>query len=218
MKYTGRVVVFLLVFVINSSYIAYYYMVDGHVEIIEKVGLPIMLCLAWFFGRQYDQAKFLSDRDVLTKAYNRRFIYKTFSKLQSKVNRMKDKLTVFVVDIDKFKCINDTYGHEIGDEVLQQISNALLSSVRKIDIVSRWGGDEFLIIVPCTDKIGIEIVIHDIEKDLQKLSRHLKADISVSIGTAIYPNDAKTLDDLVRIADRNMYHFKARKAGNQQKM
>ncbi|MBP1932554.1 GGDEF domain-containing protein [Ammoniphilus resinae] len=160
---------------------------------------------------QYDKAKFLAEKDVLTEVYNRRFVYGIFDKMVIKVNANHQKLSLFVVDVNEFKSINDTYGHEVGDEVLLRISNTLLQNTRKVDVVARWGGDEFLIIAPFTDREGTAVIIKRIEKELQELSKQMKADISVSIGTAMYPTDAKTLDDLIKVADKNMYQVKESK-------
>jgi hypothetical protein len=79
-KYKGRIITFFLVLIINSSYIAYYSIRDGQIEKIEVIGLPIMLSLAWWFGKQYDQVKYLAENDVLTDSYNRRFVQQVFPK------------------------------------------------------------------------------------------------------------------------------------------
>jgi diguanylate cyclase (GGDEF)-like protein len=209
MKYTGRIVGVILVVVIGILMTTIHFLKYGKIDNADIIVSIIMAFIVWFFiGRQYDRFKFLSEKDFLTEVYNRRFVYRTFKKLLSKIDMSKEKLSIFVVDIDKFKSINDTYGHEMGDQVLQRISNTLLNNTRKIDVVARWGGDEFLIIIPYTDQIRAEGIIKRIERELQELSKQMETDITVSIGTAIYPTDARTLDDLIRVADKNMYKVK----------
>ena len=101
------------------------------------------------------------------------------------------------------------YGHETGDEVLTHFSNLLVRTTSKSEIVARFAGDEFIIMAPFTDEKGKDIIINQINKELRKLSEELNIDISVSIGTSVYPDDAKTLDGLLRIADQNMYKQKS---------
>ncbi len=124
--------------------------------------------------------------------------------------KRKEKLTMFLIDVDNFKSINDTYGHEMGDKVLQYISRILLSNTTKKEIVARWAGDEFLIISPYSNEKSEDVKIKQIENGLKKLSEEIHMDVSVSIGTSVYPNDAKTLDVLLNTADRKMYERKSR--------
>jgi diguanylate cyclase (GGDEF)-like protein len=81
-------------------------------------------------------------------------------------------------------------------------------SVRKSDIIARWGGDEFLIIAPCANEEDMKVIIKRLNNELQELSKKLGISISVSSGYAIYPNDAKIIDDLINIADTKMYSVK----------
>jgi diguanylate cyclase (GGDEF)-like protein len=118
---------------------------------------------------------------------------------------------LFLIDIDHFKIINDTYGHQMGDRVLQQLSNILLANTRERDIVARLAGDEFLIIAPFNNEKNKDMIINRINKELKKSSEELNIDIFVSIGTSEYPNDARTLDTLLNIADDNMYKVKSQK-------
>ncbi|GIM46263.1 hypothetical protein DNHGIG_18120 [Collibacillus ludicampi] len=141
----------------------------------------------------------------MTELYNRRFVYKTFPKILAKAKKRNQRIQVFIVDVDDFKKINDSFGHEIGDSVLQSISTALLQNTRKTDIVARWGGDEFLIILSCDDSLPF---IERIEENLQKISNEIRRNISISIGNSIYPDNGGSLDDLIKNADKDMYKLK----------
>jgi diguanylate cyclase (GGDEF)-like protein len=211
MKYTGRIaiVTVTLVFIIIIRGYGFLYLNYSPIK-FPLIGIIIIL-IFWWLGKQYDMVKFLSDKDALTKIYNRRYVIHTFPKLLALVDRKDEKLSLFLMDIDNFKMINDTYGHETGDKVLQHFSNLLLINTSKSDIVARWAGDEFLIISPFTDEKGQDIMIKRINKELKKSSETLKIDLSVSIGTSEYPNDAKTLDVLLNIADQSMYKLKFQK-------
>lgn len=125
------------------------------------------------------------------------------------MGKRNKKLTLFLIDVDNFKNINDTLGHEIGDKVLQYISSILLSNTTKKEIIARWAGDEFLIISSYSKKEIDNLIIKQIKNELRKLSKEINIDVSVSIGTSVYPNDAKTLESLLSTADREMYKMKS---------
>jgi diguanylate cyclase (GGDEF)-like protein len=211
MKYTGRIaiVTIALVFIVLARVYGMIYLNYSPIN-FPFFGMFILL-IFWWLGKQYDTVKFLSVKDVLTKLYNRRYVIHAFPKLSVLVDRKVEKLSLFLIDLDNFKMINDTYGHERGDKVLQHLSNVLLIITSKSDIVARWAGDEFLIISPFTDEKDKEIINKRIHKELKKSFEELKIDITVSIGTSEYPKDAKTLDVLLNIADQNMYKIKSQK-------
>ena len=209
MKYKGRIIVVIvalvLTLVIRGYAILYYHYPPFKFPFF---GLFILL-VCWWLGKQYDMVKFLSENDTLTKIYNRRYVIHTFPKLSVLMDRKDKKLILFFIDINNFKRINDNYGHETGDKVLKYLSNLLVMTASKSDIVARFAGDEFIIIAPFTDEKGKDIMINQINKKLKKSSEELNIDLSVSIGTSVYPNDAKTLDGLLNIADQNMYEQKS---------
>lgn len=211
MKYTGRILTAMLVFIVNCIYISYYLIIDGRIDIIEKIGLPITVLTAWWFGKQYDKAKFFSEKDPLTEVYNRRFIYKSFSKVITKSKKRNNKINILLIDINNFKKINDTYGHKEGDAVLKIVANTLRANQSKLEIIARWGGDEFLIVSPsavCRDQTKmVEQIEFAVKKELGKCPK-LTSDLGISIGVATYPDQAKTLNDLVSIADSDMYKVK----------
>ncbi|HEY0828299.1 MAG TPA: GGDEF domain-containing protein [Bacilli bacterium] len=214
MKYTGRiytVIVALVAIVIMRVYGTLYYNFPAWK--FPFLGL-IVIIVYWWLGKKYDQVKLLSEKDVLTKVYNRRYVTRTFPKLSVLMDKKEEKLSLFLIDVDDFKRINDTYGHKLGDTVLQQLAIILSRNTGKRDIVARWSGDEFLIIAPFTNEIGKEIIITHINNELHKFSDELNIHISVSIGTAQYPNDAKSLDGLLVIADEDMYKLKFQKKTN----
>jgi diguanylate cyclase (GGDEF)-like protein len=214
MNYKGRIIAFLLDLLFIILFVSSYYKTYGEIKYFECLGDIFSLCLAWWCGKQYDKANFLSEKDVLTEVYNRRYVLQIFSKMLAKVDKSREKLSVFVIDIDHFKKINDTYGHKMGDRVIQHISNTLLTNTRKNDVVARWGGDEFLVIAPNQDNMTSHSMLKRIENELDEISERMQIQISSSIGVAIYPDDAKSLDDLVKIADRNMYQIKDFKKRN----
>lgn len=206
MKYKGRIVTFLLVLGINSIYMVYYYIRDSFISRMEYIGLPILLLFAWWFGKQYDSAKFFSEKDALTGIYNRRFVEGIFLKIKAAADRNGQEIAVHFIDINNFKTINDNFGHKEGDKLLKVLSNQLEKSVQDNDIVARWGGDEFIILSKnnkTNDTMG------QIHQNLKMISTTY-TEISVSTGTATYPSEGRTLDDLLRVADKKMYNMKIR--------
>lgn len=148
--------------------------------------------------------------DVLTKLPNRRFVMKELQKLFYNWERYGQIFSILFIDLDKFKLVNDTFGHEVGDEVLIWVAELLKSNIRETDIACRLGGDEFIVICPHTDKDGA----HAIESKLIKYSHENQNDIlkywkpSMSIGVAAIHSGIKTSSEILKEADAAMYKIK----------
>jgi diguanylate cyclase (GGDEF)-like protein len=210
-RYKGRIITLLLVLLVNLLYTAFYFFRDGYVDWIEYSGYPILLPLAWWFGKQYDKAKYYSEKDPLTGIYNRRYVESAFTSIKSRLEQNGQSGAVLLLDVNDFKLVNDYLGHKIGDEYLILITNQLKKSVRKTDIVARWGGDEFLILSPdIQKKEELDKMLERIHHNLNQLAFN-DVKISVSIGSALYPKHGKDLDELLKVADKNMYHLKTQK-------
>jgi diguanylate cyclase (GGDEF)-like protein len=210
MKYRGRIVITSVVFALIATARIYgniYY--NYPISQLPLIGI-IAILICWWLGSQYDKVKFYSEKDVLTESYNRRFVIQIFPKLLAQMDKRNEKLSLFLIDVDNFKKINDTYGHAMGDRVLKYISSILVSNTTKKEIVARWAGDEFLIISPYSDEKSRDVILNHINNSLKELSDEIKMAVSVSIGTSMYPNDAKTLDALLNTADHEMYRLKSR--------
>jgi diguanylate cyclase (GGDEF)-like protein len=202
MKYTGRIT--LISISLSFTLISIFIFKESLMEEIPTAIITVML--GWLFGKQYDKAKFLSEKDFLTGAYNRRFVYESFPKL----NKKSSYISILLIDINNFKQLNDKYGHESGDKALKVLGSLLLKNTRKTDIVSRWGGDEFLLLLSNVDQKDIEKIKVRIENEVSKeIGAYCKElNIGVSIGEATYPYEGKTLDDVIKVADQNMYNIK----------
>ena len=158
--------------------------------------------------RAYERITMVANHDDLTGLANRRMFYELFDLHRSHANERGSRMALIFLDLDRFKPINDTYGHESGDLVLIEIGCRLKSATRAEDIVARIGGDEFVVIVPnIPDVAAVRSIADKIRRRLSKPIVLVNESVSVgaSIGIACYPDDGDTSDDLLRIADTAMY-------------
>jgi len=156
----------------------------------------------------------LAHFDVLTGSYRRGYGLNLLEQQIKTANRNKTFITLFYLDIDRLKYINDTFGHNEGDKVLKEAAKLLKSTLREVDIICRIGGDEFLLILPDTSPEKAPQIRERINKNLKKLNQKLNRayKISFSIGLSFYnPSNPLSIDELIRIADEKMYKEKEKK-------
>jgi len=156
----------------------------------------------------------LAHFDVLTGCCSRGYGLNLLEQQIKTANRKKTSVTLFYLDIDRFKYINDVFGHKEGDIVLKEVVNLFKSTLREIDIICRIGGDEFLLILSDTSPEKAPIINEKINKKLEKLNQKLAKPykIDFSIGLSYYdPSNPLSIEELIRIADENMYEDKKKK-------
>lgn len=190
----------------------------------EKFHIEIMDILSTYLGIAIQNAKNLeltkiqSNIDGLTQIYNYRYFEKVVSSYEN-THHLSDNIShysVILLDIDHFKRVNDTYGHETGNEVLHQLASRLVASVRDAGVVARYGGEEFAIFLPdCTEQKAYKLakqirkeIIHRpfiSFKHILNQRDPIELFITVSIGIATYPTHCRSLLELIRHADRAMY-------------
>ncbi len=164
-----------------------------------------------YSGILYQRVKDLSIRDSLTGLYNHGFIIKTLERAFKVADRYKKPLSIIMGDIDKFKSINDNFGHLSGDFVIEKISSILLESIRDIDYVGRYGGEEFLIILPETSKKGAINVAERIRKKIEDTEFNIISPplrVTISFGVASLEDGIKTSTNLLKKADEALYRAK----------
>jgi diguanylate cyclase (GGDEF)-like protein len=153
----------------------------------------------------------LTNKDPLTGAYNRRYFYDISQKLIAISKREHKPLSLAIIDIDNFKNINDTYGHDIGDEVIKALVNSINESIRESDILVRFGGEEFIILLPNISIEQTSIVMEKVRNNVQQLKlQGSTISFTISGGVSEYI-DTDTIDTIVKRADENLY--KAKKSG-----
>ena len=158
-----------------------------------------------------DMLREQSLRDQLTGLYNRRFLDETIDKIAAQIKRRGTTLGILMVDIDYFKEVNDTYGHDMGDKVLKEIAKVLVKSVREADLVIRFGGEEFLVLlmdvqsgksVEIAEKIRKAVESHTIESFGVVLRK------TVSVGVSEFPEDSEKIWQCIKYADVALYKAK----------
>jgi len=142
-------------------------------------------------------------KDELTGLPNVRYFKYIFSKELGRAKRFVNTLSLMVIDINKFKEINDTKGHLAGDRCIRGVAEILSKNIRRYDILCRYGGDEFVIIFPRVSKKQTQIIKKELQNDIEKTSS-----ITTSIGVSTYPKDGKSLKTLFNKADKDMYKDK----------
>ncbi|MBM7585300.1 diguanylate cyclase (GGDEF)-like protein [Bacillus pakistanensis] len=209
MKYKGRW--FCILFGFSSFFIfqlgGFYFIGEVYVQEFSLKCLLLIpfLLLTWFIGYQYDKVKFYAEQDFLTEVYNRRYVYTIFPKLKKRYAF----IYFLVIDIDHFKYINDTYGHAYGDKALKVLTNVLKEKTGKEDIIARWGGDEFIILSPSVgNHKDVEQMVRNMFVAMEDQNKTSTENISISIGFSRYPDEGQQLEELLKLADENMYKHK----------
>jgi len=162
------------------------------------------------------QLKLLASTDSLTQLYNRRYFYEISKHIFDLMKRNKNNLSILMLDIDKFKHVNDTYGHNFGDNVLVEFAKTMQVLTRKSDIICRWGGEEFIILLPQTDSKGALLMAEKIRENVQNsiiaLDNGKEFQFSVSIG--VHTVDQKSNINIEKAINKSdLALYKAKESG-----
>ena len=162
--------------------------------------------------RAHDQLEYLANMDALTDLPNRRLFMDRLTQAMQRATRLDRQLAVLFIDLDRFKVINDTLGHRVGDQLLTEVARRLCACVRTSDTVARLGGDEFTILLE--DVASRKAVGQIADTILATLRQGIRIDdrqffISASVGITLFPDDAQSIDELLSRADLSMYQAKS---------
>jgi len=169
--------------------------------------------MAIFNAKLHQRTKILAITDALTGLHNHRYFQEIFDLELSRAERYQKRLAVLMIDVDDFKKFNDTYGHPAGDKILVAIGKLISRSLRKVDFAFRYGGEEFIILLP---EAGLESAVNAAERLRENIDKETVGivgcgtveGVTVSIGVACYPDDGTTRAELFRVVDTLLYKAK----------
>jgi diguanylate cyclase (GGDEF)-like protein/putative nucleotidyltransferase with HDIG domain len=160
----------------------------------------------------FEQTREDSLRDALTGLPNTRYMFTHLTRELARAQRLGTEVAILVLDLDDFKRINDTYGHQTGDRALQEVSRALRETVRHYDVCARYAGDEFIIVLPGCGAEEAEAKRVELQNAVSDISLEVAPDqpvqVSMSAGAAVFPSDGETYEILLATADGRMYRDK----------
>lgn len=161
-----------------------------------------------------ESMRFLAHHDSLTGLPNRYLLMERLEQALSQARRSEQPLGVLFIDLNGFKQVNDTHGHDVGDMLLNKVADRLQGLLRESDTLARMGGDEFVILLPQVDgKAGVETLITRIDSAFQTPFDlgHLTIESRPSVGFSLFPESGESTEELLRVADQQMYHDKQTK-------
>jgi len=161
----------------------------------------------------YQKMSNLAITDDLTKLFNLRYLYRALDTEVKRCKRYKSKFSVIFLDLDSFKLVNDRHGHLVGSKTLREVAGILVSILRDVDIIARYGGDEFVILLPHTP---VDMAVKIAERIQSEINRHifliedgLAIRVTASFGVAGYPDHARDEVELLKLSDQAMYMAKS---------
>lgn len=176
---------------------------------IERLGMIRNLAYLIFINLENNKLRSMATTDKLTSTSTRKYYESKFDQFVGNTKLNNGSFSILMLDIDKFKNVNDSYGHRKGDEVLAAIGRTLKSIIRSTDIVARYGGEEFIILLKNTTEEDALNIAEKIRKNIENLKiQGIDHNITVSIGISLYPQHGQFKDDLVEKADQALYNAK----------
>ena len=186
--------------------------VSGDGDLLEAAAEQV--ALAVLRDRVLSMARHQASTDGLTGLYNYRFLIDYLERQVAVADRGNSTLSVLMLDLDRFKALNDAHGHQLGDEALRVFARTLTGSIRRSDLAARYGGEEFVVVMSNTDSAEARVVAEKIRTNVAGISlpvegRGAPIRFTVSIGGATFPHDAHQTQPLLRQADAAMYRAKS---------
>jgi two-component system, cell cycle response regulator len=196
---------------VNDELIDEYVLRDGD---FIKIGRTIFKFLTGsnIENSYHEEIYRLTTIDGLTQIFNKRYFMETLEREISRAHRYRRDLSLIMMDIDKFKPINDTFGHLAGDSVLKQLASVIKARIRREDIMSRYGGEEFAIVLPEVDEQNAHQTAEKIRKLVEKTAfkfEETRIPVTISMGLATLRPDVHDPAEFIKLADAKLYEAKA---------
>ncbi len=190
---------------------------DEHIRLLETISRTAAEAIAK--SQQHDETKAHALTDPMTGLPNARSLQMHFEKEMGRAGRAGSNFQVLVMDLDGFKAVNDTFGHKVGDEMLREVGKVIKDQLREYDFLSRYGGDEFVAVIPEAEHEIVADLCSRIEKAVCDLRLPVEggdfATVGISLGSAGFPQHGQTFDQMIVAADKAMYVRKSsRKLSN----
>jgi diguanylate cyclase (GGDEF)-like protein len=192
------------------------YYTEDHVRLIERVAeqAGAVIHNAITFEQTHED----SLTDPLTGLPNRRSLFVHLSRELARADRLKSEMALIVLDVDGFKGINDTYGHQVGDRALREVAGALQNGLRPYDLCVRYAGDEFIIVLTDCGREAADAKRRELQARVEDIRLEARPGrpirLAVSAGAAVFPDDGTTYEALLADADHQMYRDKAARRGS----
>ena len=185
---------------------------DADTALLSAVGSQIASIIE--VAQLHDTLKREANNDPLTRLFNRRRFLERAQQEAVRAESAGETFSLLFLDVDDLKLINDSYGHLAGDALLREVANAIMDAVRGEDTVARYGGDEFVVLLPATNATAAATVAQRVTDGIARhrfmAGRELVAIPGVSLGIATFPHDGRTIDQLLSVADATLYREKRR--------
>ena len=156
----------------------------------------------------------ISEYDSLTETLNRRAFFRVAEYLLLLNERMRIPLVFIFIDLDNFKAVNDQFGHDMGDKVLKHFSDMVQSNFRQTDIIARYGGDEFVILLTNTSRGDAESAVQKLQVEYRDWAQNNGLPVSFSFGLSVAPEGRSNLGDILKQADAALYNAKTKGCEN----
>ncbi|HEU5141355.1 MAG TPA: EAL domain-containing protein [Bacillales bacterium] len=221
MGYKGRISGIIFAIIGVWIWVGYsYWRFDAYTSVdwmlVDASAFLVYLVIGWWVGRNHDKAKFYAQKDSLTHTLNRGYFMEKASRICERAAGNGHHVAIIVLDLDRFKVINDSWGHHVGDQIIQEVAVRIQSCLNGRDMVARSGGDEFIILLDETDLAETKRIVEEINSQIFSplLIDKQELHISASVGISMYPHDGDSLGTLIKFADTAMYMSKQAGTGN----
>lgn len=196
-----------------AGYFINFYLPSNIATLVWLILMITFLILGLKFGKLIRSLYIDFHKDSLTGLKNRMFFYFKLDYIMERISNAPEPLTLIMIDIDNFKYINDTFGHVNGDKVLKNMAEIFKANVRKYDILARWGGEEFTILLPGTDVSKATLIAERIRESIEKHEFKINnTSLNITVSMGVYTTTKKmAVNDFVEHADQALYKAKERK-------